>query len=159
MGPLGMALGALLVAACSNGGDPPSSTPGAAPSFPADYASTYKEVRNCRQSGEHDLNRVRVVADPAAFGPYQARDRPIPVGAVVLKEEYDFADTTCSGPVKLWTVMQRREPGSSPTTLDWRWEEVDGQRNVIATDTPRCYGCHAGCTPDAGGYENTCEVP
>ena len=146
----------LLFLGCSD--EPPvNGTTG--PSFPASYAATYKEVRNCRPSGDHDLNRVRVLADPAAFGPYSKRDAPFPVGAVVIKEEYDIGDTNCKGPITLWTVMKRLAKDSSPKTLDWRWEKVDAKRTVVETDTPRCYGCHTGCTVAAGGYENTCEVP
>lgn len=145
----------LLCVGCSD--EPPSEPTG--PSFPANYAATYKEVRNCRPSGDHDLNRVRVVADPAAFGPYSKRDAPFPVGAVVLKEEYDIADTNCSGPITQWTVMKRLTKGSAPKTLDWLWEKVNNKRAVVETDTPRCYGCHTACTPAAGGFENTCELP
>jgi hypothetical protein len=145
-----------LLVGCPGEPDPPAVT---GPSFPADYAMTFKEVRNCRQSGEHDLNRVRILADAAAFGPYSKRDQPFPVGAVVLKEEFDIADTNCTGPIKQWTVMKRLAKGSAPKTLDWAWEQVDTKRNVVGRDTPRCIGCHTGCTPAENGYENTCAVP
>lgn len=152
---LSIAAVALLAPACTSSDGAKSD----GPSFPADYASSYQEVRNCRQSSEHDLNRVRVLADPAALDAYRSRDREFPVGAVVLKEEYDVSDPTCSGPIKQWTVMQRLAKGSSAGTLDWRWEQVSSAREVVARDAPRCIGCHTGCTADAGGYENTCEVP
>lgn len=147
---------ALVLSACSP--DKGESGEGG-PAFPADYASSYQEVRACRQSSEHDLNRIRVLADPAALEAYQKRDRPFPVGAVVLKEEYETADPDCSGPIKKWTVMQRLETGSAPDKLDWKWEDVGADRRILGTDTPRCFGCHTGCTPDAGGYEATCTVP
>jgi hypothetical protein len=132
---------------------------GAEPLFPADYASTYTEVRNCRTGGEHELGVIRVLADPAARDPYLNRDQPIPQGAVLLKEEYDFSDTTCSGDILRWTVMARLEQGSSPDTLDWRWQTVDPDRSVVEEDAPRCHGCHSGCTPELDGYEGTCTVP
>jgi hypothetical protein len=152
---LGVAL-SLLTAACDDG---ETHDAGPVPLFPEDYASSYVEVRGCRQSGDHDLNVIRVLADPAALGPYLNHDQPIPEGAVLLKEEYDFSDVSCSGPVQQWTVMARLAQGGSPDTLDWRWQKVDGQRQVVEEDTPRCYGCHAACTADNGGYEFTCTVP
>lgn len=148
-----------LVAACSSdgGGSPAPATTTTA--FPADYRASYTEVRNCRQSNEHDLNRIRVLADPTAIEPYRKRTSPLPVGAVLLKEEFDTADTACSGPVKQLTVMKRLAAGSSPSALDWQWERVDPSRNVLGKDTPRCIGCHKGCTPEAGGFEFTCTEP
>jgi hypothetical protein len=64
---------------------------------------------------------------------------------VVLKEEYDFGDMSCEGPIKQWTVMRRLATGSSPATLDWTWQRVDEQREVVDQDVPRCIGCHTGC--------------
>jgi len=148
-----------LVACDGGGGGEAGGPPAAEPIFPADYASTYTEVRDCRQSGDHDLNIIRVLADPSALGPYQNHDAPIPAGGVVLKEEYDFADPTCSGPIKQWTVMVRLADGSSPETLDWHWQRVDAERRVNGDDEQRCIACHTGCTSDMGGYEYTCALP
>jgi hypothetical protein len=152
---IGAALALLITTGCAND----ETTAGATPLFPVDYTSTYTEVRNCRQSGDHDLNVIRILADPAALGPYRDRTEPFPEGAVVLKEEYEFDDTTCSGAVKQWTVMVRLADGTAPTALDWKWQRVDAQRATTVEDEPRCYGCHTGCTPSTDGYENTCAVP
>jgi hypothetical protein len=146
-----------LVTGCPD--DEPIDPPTPDPAFPPDYASSYTEVRDCRQSGDHDLNVVRILADPAALAPYRDRDQPFAAGAVVLKEEYDFGDTSCTGDIKQWTVMVRLDEGSAPDTLDWKWQQVDAARNVVGEDTPRCYGCHTGCTPATDGYEHTCAVP
>ncbi|MET0410867.1 MAG: hypothetical protein ABW217_06205, partial [Polyangiaceae bacterium] len=81
--------------------------------FPASYAASFVEVRNCRSSGDHELHRVRVLADPAAAVVYQSRAGDFAEGALVLKEEYDFADTDCTGPVERWTVMVRRPAAES----------------------------------------------
>jgi hypothetical protein len=148
---------ALLVAACPDGGD--EGDAGLEPEFPADYAASYVEVRNCRGSGDHDLNNIRILADPAALGPYQSRSEPFPVGAVVLKEEYDFGDLACEGPIKQWTVMRRLAAGSAPENLDWAWQRVDVKRKVFDVDAPRCVGCHTGCGVAPDGYEGTCAVP
>lgn len=129
------------------------------PDFPADYESSYVEVRNCRPSGDHNLNNIRILADPAALEPYQGRVEPFPVGSVVLKEEFDFGDADCSGPIKQWTVMRRLETGSSPDTLDWAWQRVDATRRVLGEDEPTCIGCHQGCGVAPDGYDWTCALP
>jgi hypothetical protein len=140
-----LAIGVVL-AAC---GDP------AEPVFPADYAASYVEVRGCRGSSDHELNNIRVLADPAAMGPYLARDADFPAGAVVLKEEYDFADDACAGPIVQWTVMRRDAAGPQ----GWRWQEVDADRDVVSEDDGRCTSCHATCGVPPDGYLGTCTVP
>src|SRR5690242_14900621 len=91
--------------------------------FPADYAATYQEVRNCRMSIEHGFVRIRVLASPDALAAYTGRTAPFPTGSIVLKEERPDTDTTCSGPVMNYTVMQKLDVGADPTMLDWTWEE------------------------------------
>jgi hypothetical protein len=141
-----VAIGGVL-AAC--GGDP------AEPGFPADYAASYGEVRDCRASADHDLNQIRVLADPAAMAAYLARDVDFPAGAIVLKEEYDFADDTCTGPIVQWTVMVRDPAGP----VGWRWQRVDADRDVVSEDEARCTTCHATCGVPPDGYLGTCAVP
>lgn len=132
---------------------------GPPPDFPADYAVSYVEVRNCRGSGDHDLHNIRILADPAALAPYQGRTEAFPEGAVVLKEEYDFGDTTCSGEILQWTVMRKLAEGSAPDMLGWAWQEVDAERRVVSEDEPRCIGCHQGCGMAPDGYDWTCAMP
>ncbi len=145
---------ATVVVACNDDGGQPSIEP----LFPADYSSRYTEVRPCMSSGDHDLHNVRILVDDAAHDPYVDRTAPFPVGAVVLKEEYDFGDTTCSGPTLGWTVMQRLADGSSLDTLDWEWQQVDPDRVVVSADEPRCVSCHTGCGVPPDGYEGTCAI-
>ena len=132
---------------------------GVEPDFPADYQGSFVEVRNCRPSGDHELNTIRILAGPTALEPYQTRAMPFPPGAVVLKEEYEFGDLDCTGPLKQWTVMRRLEDGSSTETLDWTWQKVDADRHVVAVDTPACYGCHTDCGVLPDGFDGTCAVP
>jgi hypothetical protein len=132
---------------------------GEPPFFPEDYAQSYREVRDCRPSGDHDLNNVRILADPDAFAPYQQRDAAFPLDAVVLKEEYDFGDLDCTGDVKQWTVMRKLAEGSAPETLGWSWQKVDAERNVVDPDLVRCVSCHQGCGVAPDGYDWTCAVP
>jgi hypothetical protein len=147
---------ALLIGASGCAADDSPDGPSAA--FPASYAATYTEVRDCRNSGDHNLSRVRVLADPAALEPYQGRDADFPVGSVVLKEEHGFADTDCTAAPIRWTVMTRLAPGSSPATLDWHWQDVDGARRVTTENDSRCVGCHTGCGVPPDGYLGTCTV-
>lgn len=141
-----------LLGACSSGVDE-------VVAFPEAYLQTYTQTRTCRSSTDHDLNKVRVLADPAALEPYMNRDNPFPVGSIVLKPEYDFTDTDCTGTPIEWTVMVKLASGSSPNTLDWHWQRVTADRTVQTDNEPRCYGCHAGCSTGSGGYDYTCTAP
>jgi hypothetical protein len=153
--PAALALAvALAFGGSSCSGDEASNGP--EPAFPADYAATFTEVRTCRSSTEHDLRRVRVLADPAALEPYRGRALDFPIGSVVLKEEHDGAD--CSGVPVRWTVMTRLAVGSSPATLDWSWQDVDRERRVMTENDSRCIGCHTGCGVPPDGYLGTCTV-
>ena len=126
------------------------------PLFPADYAASYVEVRDCRASSDHDLTRVRVLAAPDTVATYQGRAQPFAPGALVLKAEYDYADTACEGDAESWTVMRRLAEGSSPETLDWEWQDVNAERRVVSTNDSRCIGCHTACGVPPGGYQGTC---
>jgi hypothetical protein len=132
---------------------------GALAVFPADYAATFQEVRDCRFSLEHDLVQVRVLASPDAFVAYTDRVAPFPIGAIVLKEEYDGSDEACAGPVERFTVMQKLEVGASPSTLDWKWEEAGANRRTIEIDVMACTRCHMDCRQPPEGYDSTCAMP
>ncbi len=142
-----------LLEACS---DPDAPTK--APRFPADYAGSYVEVRGCRKSADHELEFVRVLADPAALGPYMGRASAFPEGAVVLKEQYDPGDDSCSGPIAQWTVMVKEQSGASER-LGWDWQRVSAERRVVETNAASCFGCHQGCSGAPVGYEFTCADP
>lgn len=149
------------LAACGGGGggDDDIDAPGALPLFPADYAATYQQVRDCRYSLDHDLRRVRVLASPEAMAAYTGRAAPFPAGAIVLKEEYADRDTACAGAIVSFTVMQKLAAGSSPATLDWHWQEVSPDRRGVNEDNRSCVGCHTGCGKPPEGYDGTCAVP
>ena len=147
----------LFVAACGNGAKH-EPEPGQV-IFPSDYQSSYTLVYDCRQSGDHDLMNVRMLADEAALGPYRDREESFPEGAVVLKEQYDFGDPDCQGDIQLWTVMEKLAEGSSPETLDWRWQSVDADRKVTNQNDSRCTSCHSVCGVPPDGYEGTCVIP
>lgn len=136
----------------------PGPTPGV-DLLPADYADTYTEVRDCRSSGDHDLHNIRVLADPAALGPYLNRMDPFPVGSIIVKEEYDFGDSDCSGEILRWTIMQRLEEGESPPDLDWHWQDVNQDFFVTEDNSERCAQCHFDCGAATTSYMGTCTDP
>jgi hypothetical protein len=125
------------------------------PRFPADYAATFTEVRDCRRSADHDLHNIRVLADPEALAAYRDRLEPFPVGSIILKEEYDFADE-CMGDIVEWTVMQKTD---SSARLGWDWQRVNADRSIKSDNSSLCSNCHSSCTPDENGYDSTCAVP
>ena len=145
--------GVLLVAACSD-----NEEPAPPPLFPADYAASYVQVRDCRVSSEHEITPVRVLAEPAAAAAYMGRDADFPEGSILIKEEYDYADRACTGEIVQFTVMQREAAGSATDQLDWRWQKVSAARAVISENEPRCANCHRTCGNPPEGYQGTCSV-
>ena len=154
---LGLVLLLITGASCGPGGDDDDMKE--MPPFPDDYRTSYTEVRDCRKSGDHNLNNIRVLAGPTALDAYQNRTVSFPVDSVVIKEEFDFSDLDCTGEVILWTVMQRLPEGSSASTLDWTWYQVDRDRNITSKNFSACIGCHTGCGNPPDGYQGTCAVP
>lgn len=126
------------------------------PRFPADYASTYTEVRDCRRSADHDLHYIRVLADPDALAPYRDRTGDFPAGSIILKEEYDFSDGDCTGDILEWTLMEKT---ASSARLGWDWQRVNADRSIKSDNSTLCSNCHSNCTPDMNGYDSTCAVP
>lgn len=124
--------------------------------FPHDYATTYQMVRSCRHSLDHDVMNIRVLASPEAVTPYLGRSEPFPVGAIVLKEQYDENDTACAGPIINFTVMRKLD---SATNLGWEWQKVDAKLEGVDTDLGRCINCHTMCGQPPDGYDGTCTVP
>lgn len=146
-----------LLAACpGDDGVPPDAAEQSL--IPAD-TSAYQEVRDCRTSGDHLLLKIRILTDSLAHDPYINRNAPFPPGSIILKEERDAADTTCTGPIENWTIMLKLEDGSSPETLDFKWQRVRASDNkVITEDVERCVNCHSNCVaPDFFAY--TCADP
>ena len=124
--------------------------------FPADYATSFTEVRACRKSIDHSPH-VRVFADAAAAGPYVTRDARFPVGAVIVKE--DYADAGCTQ-LKSLAVMRREPAGYDPEVGDWHWQRVSPDGTVI--DDGRvtgCRSCHIRCDPGPHGFDFTCAAP
>ncbi|HEY4181395.1 MAG TPA: cytochrome P460 family protein [Kofleriaceae bacterium] len=144
---------ALLVGACGTDAAEPSE-------LPADYTTSYTEVRNCRLSIDHDLNFIRVLAAPDALDIYNSRTGDFPVGAVVVKEQFGEDDDTCSGTPSRWTVMKKLAASETPDDLGWKWQQLGKNQKVDAdADIERCTSCHADCGQSPDGYDGTCTMP
>lgn len=124
------------------------------PFFSIDVEETFTEVRDCRQSIDHDLTFIRVFADAAALAPYASREEPFPAGALVVKVEY--ADDACADRSG-FTAMQKRATGEDADAGDWRWQRATGDGEVTESGAPaRCIACHRACGQPPGGYDWTC---
>jgi hypothetical protein len=122
----------------------PTATPtgGIDPIFPADYREGYIEVRDCRLSIEHGGVNIRVLANAIAAEPYLRDQNPLPVGSIVIKEEFEGTDCRDADLVR-WRVMRKEEPGFDPEDGDWHWQWVDApSRHVRFDDKETCIGCH-----------------
>ncbi len=156
------AIAALLAAnLVSCGGDDSSSPPPPPedPVFPADYLTTYTEVRNLRPSNFHDGSQpntqaIRVHCNPASADEYANAIYPLPEGTVLVKTQYaDPAGTVVVG----FTAMLKRAPGGAPGLGDWFWQESNASRTVITSSEQECFDCHSSnsdCTADL-----TCTLP
>lgn len=143
------------MAACTDAKETPSPDS----LLPATYQSDYTMVRDCRTSGDHDFNRIRVLADPQATGPYMTRTSDFPVGSIVVKEEYDPSDESCSGEILDWTIMSRLGPGTSTATIDWTWQRENKRTGAVIENDRGCIGCHQVCGIPPDGYLGTCALP
>jgi hypothetical protein len=74
-----------------------------------------------------------------------------------VKEEHEFGDIDCSGPVVNWTVMVK--DSTAIDTEGWRWQKVDANRSVVSENESRCWGCHHDCGVPPDGYLGTCAMP
>lgn len=83
---------------------------------------------------------VRV--SPEAASAYR-EGRPLPTGAVVVKEKY--ADPAATGPLAAYAIMRKREPGFDPRGGDWEYAFVPrAPDQVVAREgLAHCAACHA----------------
>jgi sugar lactone lactonase YvrE len=129
--------------------------------LPADYLASYVEVRDCRFSLEHGGITIRVLASPGAAEAYQDEAETLPVGSIIVKEEYSDSDCSPSSLLR-WRVMRKEAPGFDPEHGDWHWQFVTPRREVVYDDKATCISCHLApdctrrdymCTLEGGGAE------
>jgi hypothetical protein len=152
---LALVAGAVLGGALSScgGDDGPGPAPGPEPFFPPDFASTFVEVRDCRQSVDHFPN-VRVYVNPSSAAAYADSTNPLPEGTVCVKPMY--GDDSCTVAIR-YETMRKGPPGTAPSTGDWEWQVVDTSGAVTESgQIPRCVSCHTTCR---GPRDYTCTDP
>jgi sugar lactone lactonase YvrE len=127
------------------------------PILPADYSASFVEVRNCRFSLEHGGVYIRVLAStPEAAAEYQNNASPLPVGTVIVKEEY--ADDHCdSSELLRWRVMRKEAPGYDAPAGDWHWQWLTPRREVVYDNKDTCISCHL--QPDCVVRDFMCAHP
>lgn len=149
-------LAGLGVASLASAGCGPEPESGPEPLFPADADTAWNELRDCRHSHEHELRFIRVFASPDAEAPYLALspDMPYPVGARLVKFEYDDANCT---DLLGYTALEKLPAGVAPAGGDWLWQRVGPNRKVLEEGAmPRCINCHQDHCEPPNGYDLTC---
>lgn len=115
---------------------------GAEPIFPAEYRTTYTLTRDCRNSIEHAAT-IRVWVNDIGATAYMNQDAELPVGTIVVKEE--FAGTECTDDTELitWSVMRKEAEGFDEEARDWRFQESAAPNRVVTiNENSTCLECH-----------------
>jgi Cytochrome P460 len=92
--------------------------------------------------GPHADHSIVVRVSPNAIAAYR-EGRPLPAGAVVVKEKYD--DASASGPLRAYGMMIKRASGYDPSGGDWEYGFVTLASGATVTRgrLAGCAGCHA----------------
>ena len=85
---------------------------------------------------------IVVRVSPDGMAAYR-EGRPLPAGAVVVKEKYD--DASASGPLRAYGLMIKRSAGYNSRGGDWEYGYVTLAAETVATRgrLAECAGCHA----------------
>ncbi len=124
-----------------NNNDNDNTSGSAEPFFPANYREAFTEVRDCRNSNGHSAT-IRVYVNAIGVEAYLADANPLPVGTIVIKEE--FEGTACSDDSELvfWRAMMKESAGFDPDDGDWRWQMVSAPDSDFVLDTKStCIAC------------------
>ncbi|HEU5311264.1 MAG TPA: cytochrome P460 family protein, partial [Candidatus Eisenbacteria bacterium] len=124
--------------------------------LPSDYLSTYVEVRDCRFSLEHGGVYIRVLTNPEAAQLYRDDAEQLPVGTVVVKEE--FSDGHCEqNEIVRYRAMRKEAPGFDPEDGDWHWQFLTPRMEVAEDTKASCISCHR--QPDCVRRDFMCTLP
>jgi hypothetical protein len=99
-------------------------------------------VASARSQGPHAGYSIVVRVSPDALAPFLG-GKPLPTGAIVVKEKY--ADRLASGPMYGYALMVKRDAGYDPGGGDWEYAYVAlvPERKVARGRIAECAGCHA----------------
>lgn len=140
--------------AASNDNQPPTIEP----VFPENYRETFTEVRNCRFSIEHAPFTIRVLVNDVALESYLADASQLPVGSIIVKEEYGGPDCSDEAVLDQWRVMRKEAPGFDPEDGDWHWQRVlSNGRQVVEDTKASCIACHS--APECVSRDFMCTLP
>jgi hypothetical protein len=114
----------------------------AEPIFAANYRTTYTLVRDCRNSIEHGAT-IRVYANDVGATAYLAEAETMPVGSILVKEEFTGIDCDNDMELVYWAVMKKEAPGYDPEDNDWRFQESGApDRRITIDGKASCIECH-----------------
>jgi hypothetical protein len=141
---------------------------------PSDWEDSLVEMRDCRQSIDHQLEFVRLLVSENVAPDYERCvtrgecDEPFEAGSLFLKPQYRDAD--CKDLVQ-FTLSKREQRVSRPGTEGWRWQVVRADGNVeldavapndtapndtATNDTAAsCTSCHSQCD---GSFDLRCAM-
>ncbi len=130
---------------------------GEEPIFPANYRDTYQLVRDCRNSIEH-ANQIRVWINDVGAAGYLADEDPLPVGTIVVKEEFAAGNCDDDNDLVFWSVMRKEQPGFDADNNDWDFREYSApDRAQLPTPKQTCIACHN--DPDCVARDYMCTAP
>lgn len=126
----------------SNDGGNDNATGGTQPIFSATYRTDFSVVRDCRFGIEHGGVMFRVFANEIAREAYLANQNPLPVGSILIKEEFNGVDCADDSQLFQWRVMRKESPGFDSDDSDWHWQRVVTERRVVEDTKATCISCH-----------------
>jgi hypothetical protein len=127
------------------------------PIVPADYRTTFSEVRDCRNSIEHAAT-IRVWVNAIGAEAYLADENPLPVGTVVVKEEFAGANCTNDAELRVLSAMRKEPAGFDPEANDWHFQELNFPSRSVRLDTKiTCIECHV--EPECLSRDLMCTEP
>jgi hypothetical protein len=124
--------------------------------FPSDYRQTYQLVRDCRNSIEH-ASTIRVWVNSIGSQDYLNDENPLPVGTIVVKEEYAGGSCDNDADLVAWSVMRKEPPGFDAANNDWDFREYAPDRTQTATPSVTCIECHN--EPECVARDYMCTAP
>jgi hypothetical protein len=149
-------LGALTLCALGCPSVPPPDD-GSSLLIPENYRSTFVEVRGCRSSSAHPA-MVRVWVNSIGAAAYMADDNPMPVGSIVIKEEFAGTDCSNDADLTLWSIMGKEPAGFDTTGRDWHFQQVTApDRTIFREGNSTCIACHT--APECTARDLMCTEP
>ncbi len=93
--------------------------------------------------GPHYVPSIVVRTNPEALDAFRAKQSPMPVGTIVLKEKH--ASVEALEPAHAFGAMIKREPGYDPENGDWEYVygTIAGEPTLERGKLATCIACHS----------------